>query len=67
MKFRFWPFIDNALRVAAIENNVKVYMLISWWKHSRDTEDNFLRSLADLSGVGHNNKTVDIQVVCIIL
>lgn len=40
-------------------------MLISWWKHSRPTEDNFLRSLVNLSGVGQGNKTVDIQVVCI--
>ncbi|XP_026473353.1 phospholipase D3-like [Ctenocephalides felis] len=59
---KFWPIIDNALRKAAIENNVRVFMLISWWKHSRPTEDNFLRSLVNLSGVGQGNKTVDIQV-----
>ncbi|XP_023021038.2 5'-3' exonuclease PLD3 isoform X1 [Leptinotarsa decemlineata] len=45
-KIKFWPVIDDALKTAAIENRVKVKLLISWWNHSRPSEDNFLKSLA---------------------
>ncbi|XP_030380632.1 phospholipase D3 [Scaptodrosophila lebanonensis] len=58
-KQRFWPYIDNALREAAVERGVAIKMLISWWKHSDPSEDNFLRSLQDLS---MERKHVDIQV-----
>ncbi|KAJ6637074.1 5'-3' exonuclease PLD3, partial [Pseudolycoriella hygida] len=58
-KLRYWPVIDNALRVAAIENRVSIKLLISWWNHSRPAEDFFLRSLEDLSDAYNG---VDIQV-----
>ncbi|CAB3226638.1 unnamed protein product [Arctia plantaginis] len=58
-KMIFWPNIDDALRKAALENKVKVKLLISWWKHSSPAEDHFLRSLADLS---ESYPRVDIQV-----
>lgn len=45
----FWPVIDNALKSAAIDHKVKVKLLISKWNHSRPAEDNFLKSLADVS------------------
>lgn len=45
----FWPVIDNALKTAAIDHKVKVKLLISKWNHSRPAEDNFLKSLADVS------------------
>ncbi|KAG5895663.1 hypothetical protein JTB14_008672 [Gonioctena quinquepunctata] len=45
-KVKFWPVIDDALRTAAIENKVKVKLLISYWNHSRLAEDYFLKSLA---------------------
>ncbi|XP_004921723.1 5'-3' exonuclease PLD3 isoform X2 [Bombyx mori] len=48
-KLLFWPKIDDAIRRAALENRVKVRMLISWWKHSSPAEDHFLRSLTALS------------------
>ncbi|KRT84441.1 hypothetical protein AMK59_2558 [Oryctes borbonicus] len=48
-KIKFWPFIDDALRTAAIEHNVQIRLLISKWKHSRKSADNFLKSLADIS------------------
>lgn len=48
-KIKFWPKIDNALKTAAIEHKVKVKMLISWWNHSRPSEDNFLKSLASIN------------------
>jgi phospholipase D3/4 len=54
--------IDNALRKAAIENLVSVKLLISYWNHSRESEDYFLRSLEALS---HSIKGVDIQIVSI--
>ncbi|XP_052755253.1 5'-3' exonuclease PLD3-like isoform X3 [Galleria mellonella] len=58
-KLKFWPKIDDAIRKAALEHKVKVKMLISWWKHSRPSEDYFLRSLTALS---KSYPRVDIQV-----
>ncbi|XP_035450354.2 5'-3' exonuclease PLD3 isoform X1 [Spodoptera frugiperda] len=58
-KLTFWPVIDDAIRKAALENKVKVKLLISWWKHSAPAEDYFLRSLTDLS---QSYPRVDIQV-----
>ncbi|PSN30440.1 hypothetical protein C0J52_25520 [Blattella germanica] len=48
-KKRFWPVIDNALRAAAIDNHVKVRLLISYWNHTRAEAQNFLRSLTDIN------------------
>lgn len=59
-KITYWADIDTALRTAAINNRVSVKLLISKWNHSRPSEDNFLKSLAELSG---SYKGVDIQVV----
>ncbi|XP_048516236.1 5'-3' exonuclease PLD3-like isoform X2 [Athalia rosae] len=55
-KVKYWPIIDNALRSAAIEHKVNIRLLISWWKHSRPSEDYFLRSLADLTKSYRNVK-----------
>lgn len=59
-KTKFWPIIDNALRSAAIDKKITVRLLISWWKHSRTSEDNFLKSLVDLTD---SYKNVKIEVV----
>ncbi|KAJ8938164.1 hypothetical protein NQ318_011929 [Aromia moschata] len=48
-KIKFWPVIDDALKTAAIEHKVKVRLLISWWNHSRPSEDYFLRSIASVN------------------
>ncbi|CAK9831259.1 5'-3' exonuclease PLD3 [Anthophora retusa] len=48
-KIKYWPMIDDALRTAAVERKVHVRLLISWWKHSRKSEDFFLRSLVELA------------------
>ncbi|XP_070622339.1 5'-3' exonuclease PLD3-like isoform X2 [Erythrolamprus reginae] len=45
---RLWPVIDDALRSAACDNGVTVRLLISCWKHSRQTMFVFLESLAVL-------------------
>ncbi|XP_055371002.1 5'-3' exonuclease PLD3-like isoform X2 [Condylostylus longicornis] len=58
-KHKYWPYIDNAIRTAAIENKVAVKMLVSWWKHSRPEEDNYLRSLESLADSKNN---IDIQI-----
>ncbi|XP_024936685.1 phospholipase D3 isoform X2 [Cephus cinctus] len=58
-KVKYWPIIDNALRSAAIEHKINVRLLISWWKHSRTSEDFFLKSLQDLT---HSYKGVQIEV-----
>lgn len=58
-KVKYWPFIDDALRKAAIENKVSVKMLISLWGSSRPSEDYFLKSLASLTS---SFKGVDIEI-----
>ncbi|KZC12940.1 Phospholipase D3 [Dufourea novaeangliae] len=49
-KIKYWPIIDDALRTAAIERKIQVRLLISSWKHSRESEVSFLRSLVELTG-----------------
>ncbi|KAH8410343.1 hypothetical protein KR009_012353 [Drosophila setifemur] len=56
---RYWPFIDDALRRAAVERGVSVKLLISWWKHSNPSEDRYLKSLLDLASKEDN---IDIQI-----
>ncbi|KAG0418170.1 hypothetical protein HPB47_005087 [Ixodes persulcatus] len=45
----FWPRIDDALKAAAVERNVRVRLLVSKWKSTRDYMFSFLRSLAAIS------------------
>ncbi|KAK0072788.1 hypothetical protein PV326_014112, partial [Microctonus aethiopoides] len=49
----------NALRSAAIDRRITVKLLISWWKHSRTSEENFLQSLVDIT---NSYKNVKIEV-----
>ncbi|CAG9802406.1 unnamed protein product [Chironomus riparius] len=58
-KITYWHDIDTALRTAAINNRVSIKLLISYWNHSRPSEDYFLKSLTMLS---ESYKGVDIQV-----
>ncbi|XP_011315372.1 phospholipase D3 isoform X2 [Fopius arisanus] len=58
-KVKYWPVIDDALRSAAIDRRITVRLLISWWKHSRESEDSFLKSLIDLT---NSYKNVKIEV-----
>ncbi|XP_016964242.1 5'-3' exonuclease PLD3 [Drosophila biarmipes] len=55
----YWPFIDDALRRAAVERGVAVKLLISWWKHSNPSEAKYLKSLQDLTSKKDN---IDIQI-----
>ncbi|XP_058816452.1 5'-3' exonuclease PLD3-like [Topomyia yanbarensis] len=48
-KSHYWPIIDDALRGAAIERKVAIRLLISHWKHSRQSEQYFLNSIEALS------------------
>ncbi|XP_055596517.1 5'-3' exonuclease PLD3-like [Uranotaenia lowii] len=48
-KPEFWPVIDDAIRRAALERKVTIRLLISFWKHSRASEQYFLNSLQALS------------------
>lgn len=59
-RHHYWPFIDDALRRAAVERGVAVKLLISWWKHSNPSEDKYLRSLQDLAS---KEDKIDIQIV----
>ncbi|BFF94500.1 5'-3' exonuclease PLD3 [Drosophila madeirensis] len=56
---KYWPYIDDALRRAAVERGVAVKLLISWWKHSNPSEDKYLKSLQDLSS---KKDKIDIQI-----
>ncbi|XP_063987276.1 5'-3' exonuclease PLD3-like isoform X3 [Diachasmimorpha longicaudata] len=58
-KVKYWPVIDDALRSAAIDRRITVRLLISWWKHSRASENAFLKSLMDLT---NSYKNVKIEV-----
>ncbi|KAK6633606.1 hypothetical protein RUM44_004213 [Polyplax serrata] len=51
---RFWPDIDNALRKAVVENNVKLRLLISQWKNTKPIMIPFLKSLLALNNVTKN-------------
>lgn len=59
-RVKFWPIIDDALRTAAIDNKVTIRLLISLWKHSKSSEDYFLRSLVQLT---NSYPGIDIEVV----
>lgn len=61
-KLKYWPIIDDALRRAAIEQKISVRLLVSWWSHSRKSENYFLHSLMDIS---NSYPGVQIEVVCI--
>ena len=50
------------MKEAAIERKVNVRLLISWWKHSRKSEDYFLKSIEDLT---NSFNKVKIEVVSI--
>uniref|UniRef100_A0A182R1C7 PLD phosphodiesterase domain-containing protein n=1 Tax=Anopheles farauti TaxID=69004 RepID=A0A182R1C7_9DIPT len=56
---QYWPYIDDALRKAAIERKVSLRLLISLWDHSRPSEEYFLHSLEALSSALSG---VDIQI-----
>lgn len=57
---RYWPFIDDALRVAAFERKVKVRMLVSCGRDSDPAMLPFLKSLASMDSPRHH---ISIQVV----
>ena len=65
-KIKFWPVIDDAIRKVALEHKVQVKMLISWWNHSRPSEDYFLKSLADISN-SYPKVSLEIVSKCPIL
>nr|XP_060639662.1 5'-3' exonuclease PLD3 [Anolis sagrei ordinatus] len=61
---RFWPAIDNFLRKAAYERQVRVHLLVSCWKHSKGNMFPFLRSLnAMQDNRTHYNVEVRLFVV----
>ncbi|KAM3595130.1 uncharacterized protein V6R79_018573 [Siganus canaliculatus] len=56
---RYWPFIDDAIRMAAFERNVKVRMLISCGMDSDPAMLPFLKSLASMDSP---HERISIQV-----
>ncbi|KAH0631472.1 hypothetical protein JD844_005806 [Phrynosoma platyrhinos] len=61
---RFWPMIDNFLRKAAYERQVRVRLLVGCWRHSKSYMFPFLRSLnAMQDNRTHYNVEVRLFVV----
>ncbi|EDW80265.1 uncharacterized protein Dwil_GK21113 [Drosophila willistoni] len=56
----YWPYIDDAIRRAAVGRGVTVRLLISWWKHSNPSEDKYLRSLQELTSP-KENITIEVR------
>lgn len=56
---RYWPYIDDAIRVAAFERKVKIRMLISCGMNSDPDMLPFLKSLASVDNP-HLNISVEI-------
>ncbi|BFZ12208.1 hypothetical protein BsWGS_15247 [Bradybaena similaris] len=56
----FWPLIDDALREAAVDRNVTVYLMSSNWTHTESFMIPFLKSIGVLNRV--NYLRVNIQV-----
>jgi len=54
---RYWPAIDNALRRAAFNHRVQIWLLVSCWIHSDPAMLYYLRSLRAL-----NNPQANISV-----
>lgn len=59
-KHHYWPYIDDALRTAAVENKVLIKILVTKRNSTKTSEEYFLNSLQSLS---NSFKGVDIQVV----
>ncbi|XP_062996232.1 5'-3' exonuclease PLD3 [Elgaria multicarinata webbii] len=58
---RFWPMIDNHLREAAYERQVRVRLLVGCWRHSKAPMFPFLRSLAALKD-NRTHYSVDVRL-----
>lgn len=56
---RYWPQIDDALRSAAYSRGVNVRVMGSYWNHTLPDMLKFLRSLADMSGTGSFQGTIE--------
>ncbi|XP_050047984.2 5'-3' exonuclease PLD3-like [Dermacentor andersoni] len=59
---RYWSVIDDALRRAAIENGVRVRLLVSKWNKTKPLTWNFVESLASLNSSG-----ISIEVKAIVI
>lgn len=57
---RYWPFIDEAIRMAVFERKVKIRMLISCGRDSDPAMFPFLQSLASMDYPLHH---ISIQIV----
>jgi len=55
----YWPQIDDALRSAAYSRGVNVRVMGSYWNHTLPDMLKFLRSLADMSGTGSFQGTIE--------
>lgn len=61
---RYWPFIDDAIRTAAFEKEVKIRMLISCGRDSDPAMLPFLQSLASMdSSKQHINIQIKLYIV----
>ncbi|KAH6924678.1 hypothetical protein HPB50_021819 [Hyalomma asiaticum] len=59
---RYWSVIDDALRRAAVENGIRVRLLVSKWNNTKPAMWNFVESLAAL-----NTSGISIEVKAIVI
>ena len=66
---RYWPVIDDALRRAAFDRGVNVSLLISYWKHTWQDMQRYLKSLSEMRyhSFYKNDNSININVVSLYL
>ncbi|KAM9842967.1 5'-3' exonuclease PLD4 [Aulostomus maculatus] len=58
---RYWPFIDDAIRTAVFERNIKIRMLISCGRDTDPAMLPFLKSLASIDSL-HPHSSIQIKL-----
>ncbi|KAK3092765.1 hypothetical protein FSP39_006993 [Pinctada imbricata] len=59
---RYWPVIDDAIRRAAFDRGVNVSLLISYWKHTWQDMQKYLKSLAEMRFHSYYKNDVSINI-----
>ncbi|XP_041353622.1 5'-3' exonuclease PLD3-like [Gigantopelta aegis] len=59
---KFWPVIDDALRRAAFDRGIRVYLLTSYWSHTEKNMPVFLKSFDDLGKMDYPKMDVKVKM-----
>ncbi|KAH9509354.1 5'-3' exonuclease pld3 [Bulinus truncatus] len=58
----FWAVIDDALRSAAFDRKVEVFLMASHWEHTEKDMYAFLRSLRDVNGTKAGSVKIEVKL-----